>query len=75
MSDIAKRLRDCAETMRTHKAASIDAFELDRAADEIDRLRSAIGDAITLIEVASDYASESVDWATEAHAFLEQHKK
>ncbi|WP_269581893.1 hypothetical protein [Roseibium sp. Sym1] len=49
MSDSAQRLRQCADTMRQHKAASIDAHELESAADEIDRLRSALNRVRTSI--------------------------
>jgi len=74
--NIVSRLRDVSGFIqKEHGRVEAAACLATEAADEIERLRSALSDAITLIEVASDYASESVDWAIEAHAFLEQHKK
>lgn len=40
--DSVERLRGCAEGIRKMGACSIEAFELDAAADEIENLRTAL---------------------------------
>ena len=66
MSDHAQRLQQCADTMRRCKAASIDAHELEDAADEIERLRAA------LEKIACRHVTiEPLWWQTEARNALD----